>query len=181
MGWRYTPAQEKQILSSLEIIADTREQVNEHVLRYFEEKKVKTVNRALGVGDYSAQVLGGRWTAENHIVIERKGSLDELAGNITTGRQRLESEFMRAFSRKIKVHLLIEGATWSDIYTHNYRSKLDPKSFIGTLLSWWDKYNLSITFCKPSESGRIIYGILYYHVRNAIQSGEYFGEIGGKQ
>lgn len=159
-----------ELLKKITIVSDTREKVNEHILKYFDDKKIPYIKRSLQTGDYSAMI--GDMTLEHEIVIERKASLDELAGNFTTDRQRFEDEFTRAKAEGLKVYLIIESASLSDIFLHNYISRLEPKSLLASLLSWQVRYNITINFCKPSESGQIIHGILYYAAREALKKGE---------
>ena len=158
-----------QALKKLTVVVDTREQVNEHITGYFARRKIPYAVRKLDTGDYSATI--GRYTAERDLVIERKANLDELAGNFTIGRQRLEDEFTRAKAEGIKVFLIIENASWNDVICGNYRSKLNPKSFLATLLSWQVRYDLTVNFCKPAETAQLIYGILYYHFREELKKG----------
>ena len=164
---------EKEItetLKSLTVISDKREQVNSHILAYLNSKKIHYIERSLQTGDYSAMI--GDMTLEHDVVVERKASLDELAGNFTVDRQRFEDEFTRAKAEGLKVFLLIENASWEKILLHDYRSKLAPKSLIASLLSWQVRFNITIIFCKPSETGQIIYGTLYYAAREALKKGE---------
>jgi len=170
MKRHYTDSEIKELLKQLTIIVDSREQVNGHVTGYFDKIKVAHTTRKLDTGDYSAMI--GNMTLEHDIVVERKASLDELAGNFTMDRQRFEDEFTRAKADSLKVFLLVENASWSDIFLHNYRSKLDPKSLIASMLSWQIRFNITIVFCKPSETGQIIYGLLYYAAREALKKGE---------
>ena len=102
-------------------------------------------------------------------MIERKANLDEIAGNFTVGRERFEREFIRAKANGIKVFLLIENASWEDVFSHNYQSRLNPKSLYGSLLSWQARYNVTVQFCRPAETGRILYGILYYWLKNKLE------------
>ena len=155
-------------LKQLTIICDSREQ-DRHVSEYFEKKKIPSITRKLDTGDYSAQL--GDLSFERDIVVERKHNLDEICGNFTLERERFEREFMRAKAYGTKVHLIIENASWSDIFLGNYRSKLPPKSLVGSLLSWMVRFNVSVTFCKPEESARIIYGIFYYYARERLLYG----------
>jgi ERCC4-type nuclease len=111
-------------------------------------------------------------TLEHEVVIEKKNSIDEIAGNFTADRQRFEDEFTRAKAEGLKVFLVIENCSWSDIFLHNYRSKLEPKSLIASLLSWQVRFNITICFCKPEETGQIIHGILFYAAREALKRGE---------
>lgn len=169
MKRHYTDKEINELLKQLTIITDSREQVNGHITGYLDSKKIPHIARKLDAGDYSATI--GDMTLERDVVVERKANLDEIAGNFTVDRQRFENEFTRAKAEGLKVFLLIENASWSDILLHNYRSKLLPKSLIASLLSWQVRFNITITFCKPSETGQIIYGILYYAAREALKKG----------
>lgn len=113
----------------------------------------------------------GEYTLEREVVIERKHNLDEICGNFTVERERFEREMLRAKAYNTKVFLIIENASWSDIFLGNYRSKLEPKSLVGSLFSWQAKYNLTIIFCKPEETGRLIHGLIYYYARELLLYG----------
>lgn len=107
---------------------------------------------------------------QDEVVIERKANLDELAGNFSADRERFEREFIRAKAHGIKVFLLIENSSWQDIFCHNYKSQLNPKSLYGSLLSWQSKYNITVNFCRPEESAKIIYGTLFYWLKNKLEN-----------
>ena len=155
-------------LKKLTILCDTREQ-DRHVSEYLEKNKIPTTTRKLDVGDYSCQLEDVSF--ERDIAVERKHNLDEICGNFTAERERFEREFLRAKAYGTKVHLIIENASWSDVFLGNYRSKFPAKSLAASLLSWMVRFNVSVTFCKPNETGRIIYGIMYYHVREKLLYG----------
>jgi len=170
MKRHYTDKEIGDLLKQLTIVVDSREQVNGHVTGYFDKRKVAHTTRRLDTGDYSAMI--GDMTLEHDVVVERKANLDEIAGNFTVDRQRFEDEFTRAKAEGLKVFLLIENASWEKILLHDYRSKLAPKSLIASLLSWQVRFNITIIFCKPSETGQIIYGTLYYAAREALKKGD---------
>lgn len=169
MKRHYTDKEISELLKQLTVVCDSREQVNQNVTGYFDSKKIPHVTRKIDTGDYSAMI--GDMTLEHSLTCERKSGLDELCSNLTADRNRFEREFLRAKANGTKVFLLIENASWSDILLHNYRSKLLPKSLIASLLSWQVRFNITIIFCKPSETGQIIYGILYYAAREALKKG----------
>lgn len=156
-------------LKELTIICDSREQENTHVTGYFEFHKVPIISRKLGAGDYSAMI--GNMTFENEVVIEKKNSIDEIAGSFTVDRERFEREFIRAKAENLKIYLLIENCSWARIAAHDYRSKLLPKALIASLMSWQVKYNITVNFCDSSETGQIIYGTLYYYAKHALEKG----------
>lgn len=155
-------------LKKLSIICDTREQ-DRHVSEWLEKNKIPTITRKLDTGDYSCQL--GDISFERDICVERKHNLDEICGNFTVERERFEREFMRARAYGTKVVLIIENASWSDIFIGNYRSKLSSKSLVGSLLSWMVRFNITVLFCKPEESARIIYGVFYYYAKEKLMYG----------
>lgn len=166
----WTDKQLAEELKKLTIITDSREQVNGHVLKYFDAHHIPHIGRKLDTGDYSAQL--GEMSLEHDICVERKHNLDEICGNFTAERERFEREFMRAKAYGTKVVLIVENASWGDIFLGNYRSKTQPKSLFGSLLSWMVRYNITITFCKPEETGKIIHGIMYYAAKEALLYGK---------
>lgn len=157
----------KERLKDMTIICDTREQVNYHITEYLSSKRLPFKTRKLDAGDYSFEI--GEAAFDDEIAIERKANIDELAGNLTAGRQRFEDEFYRAKANGTKIFLLIENCSWQKIRSHDYRSKLNPNSLKATLLEWQARYNITIIFCNPQESGEIIYGICYYWLRNHLK------------
>ena len=152
----YTDAEIKKKLKELVVIADSREQVHQHIISWLDKHNIQHKSRALETGDYS--VMLGDATFEDEIVVERKANLDEIAGNFTNGRERFEREMIRAKAGGIKVFLIVENASWTDI-------------FPATLLSWQARFNLTVIFCKPSETAQIIYSTLYYWVRDRLKRG----------
>lgn len=121
-------------------------------------------------GDYSAQI--DDMTLENDVVIERKADLDEVCMNFATDRLRFEREFIRAKAHGIHIFWIIENATWSDIFLGNYRSKLSNKSLSASILSWIARFPVTLIFCKPEETPKLIYGILYYFAREELLYGK---------
>lgn len=165
----WTDKELSDAMQDFTIICDSREQVNAHVTRYFDKQKIPHISRKLDTGDYSAQI--GALSMEKDIVIERKHNLDEICGNFTAERERFEREFLRAKAYGTKVVLIIENATWTDIFLGNYRSKVKPQSLVGSLLSWMVRYNITVLFCKQEETGKLIHGILYYAAKELLVNG----------
>lgn len=180
MKRRYTDKEVAAILKQMKILVDSREQVWGHIETALAGLKCPVERGKLDQGDYTAIIptsaLGGCLEAQGYtslqdeVVFERKANLDELASNFATGRERFEREFIRAKAKGIKVFLLIEGACWEDINSHNYRSRLEPKSLRASLFSWQSKYNVTVCFCAPEDSAMLIYGTLYYWLKNKLEN-----------
>lgn len=177
----YTGAQVRGLLKQMQVVGDTREQVCGHVERALAALGCPLVRGKLEQGDYTAllpisafpgfETMGGFTSLADEVVIERKANLDEIAGNFTVDRPRFEREFLRAKAAGVKVFLLIENASWQAVWSHDYHSRLAPKALAASLMSWQAKYNVTVNFCRPEETGKLIYGILYYWLRCRLEEG----------
>lgn len=157
------------------LLVDSREKENSHILNYMAVNKISVKEKQpLKFGDYS--FIKDNIDYRNQIVIERKNSLDELSLNLTSGkkdnpinrRERFKNEFKRAKEAGSKIVLLIENATQEDILNHNYRSKLHPNAFIGSLNSWYNKgYIDNIFFCESkNDTGLAMLKIFHHFLKN---------------
>ena len=173
-NFKYTDNEMEELLSSMVILVDTREKKNSHVLEYFDKKGIAYIEKALGRGDYSFMVKANEKLGiprdlyfMNKVVVERKGSLEELSSNLTQERDRFEKEL--CLDPKDKV-LLIENANYSDIANGNYNTKYNKKSYWGAIHSFWFKYNLPVFFMPdPKYSGLFIRGYFEYYLKNYIR------------
>ncbi len=171
--YRYTDKELKTLLKSMVIIIDSNEQVFEHISDWFTNKKIPFVIKNMDFADYSFYLPANPELGivrdlyfTDKITIERKASLEELSGNFTNDRLRIESEFIR---HKGKMLLLIENAEYTDIIKHNYRTEYKPESFLATLHSFSERYDIPFTFMKGKKcSGQFIYYTFYYFLRNFL-------------
>lgn len=172
--YQFTDAEVKKLLNSLVIIVDTREQQNEHITAYLSKKGVPYKVKKLDHGDYSALLpaapdMGIARPMHFDIAIERKNSVDELAGSIKD-RNRFENEFYRA--RNSRFVLMVEDADgYENIIMHRYRSQYKPLSLLGSLKTFEARYGFTTAFIKKEVAGNFIYYHLYYSVRDALKEG----------
>lgn len=173
--YKYTDKELKEILDSMVVLIDTREQQNSHIISYLEKQKIKYKILKLDHGDYTFYIpknieLGiQRELYFNDIVtIERKGSLEELSSNFTVGRANIEEEFTR---KKGKMYLMIEDANYDSIVKHLYNTKYNPKSFVATLKTFEARYNINTCFISKVGAGNWIYYTFLYHLREFLKQG----------
>ena len=136
----YTEKNYKELLSHLVILIDTREQNNKTVTEWFDRNSIKWKSRALKTGDYGFMIescpeLGFSINTyfSDEICIERKNSVSELAGNIANASKD-DDRIFKEFNRMINIdknYILIENDSIEDIFTENYKTKLNPTSFLG--------------------------------------------------
>lgn len=173
---RYSDSEIKELLKSLVILIDSREQKNEHITEYLDNKSIKHETLKLDHADYSCMIpknldLGiyRDLYFNDCISIERKASLEELSGNFTKDRNRIESEFLRA---KGKLILLIENATYENIILHQYKTEYKPLSFVATLKTFEARYGIETNFIRKAFTGNFIYMTMMYHVRELLKNGQ---------
>lgn len=163
---------DKQIsdrIQNMVILTDTREQKNQHILDYFDANTILHEREKLRTADYTFYLpsypeLG----IDRKILVERKGSLNEIAVNFTKDRERFTREFERVGEEHI--HLLIENATWKKILNGSYRGNFHPNSFMASILTLDVRYNCPIWMCTTEESPVLIYNILRYELREFLKN-----------
>ena len=169
----YKPTQKQKIdiVRSMVIITDTREKKNDHIIDYLKHNKINYRPEAMCVGDYTFELpdYPGLSNLNRKFIIERKASLDELAGNFTTGRDRFAREFERLTPDQ-NLHLVLENFDWENLYAGNYRSGFAPKAYAASLMSWSIKYNLKIWPTPRKESPRLIVGLLVKELENYLNT-----------
>lgn len=166
----------ERLLKHIVVLVDTREQENQHIIDYFNANKISWKKQALDYGDYSAMLpkneeLGLPFdiTLEHSISLERKNSLNEISNNLSNKRAQFEVEFEKARRDKAKVYLLIENASWDNIFSREYETMFNANSFYNSLLSFENKHNLNIHFIRKDNMGMHIYKILALFIRKMLE------------
>lgn len=168
--YRYTEREIKELLKSIVIIIDSREKANNHITNYFDSKHIPFIVQSLTYGDYSYMIPAQKsldihrdMYFTSNIIIERKGSLEELSNNLAQKREQFENEFLRAGN--CKKYLVIESGSYSDIINHRYNTQLSEKSFTASLMTFQQRYGLIINFIDKQYIGQYMHGLFYYHLR----------------
>lgn len=170
----YTSEEIDELVKSQVILVDTREKVNGHITKCFDEYKIPYKKHTLRFGDYSFMVPANnalnipRDLYFNHeVIVERKASLEEISGNLTKDRSRFEKELALAPPSKV---LLIENASYSDIATGNYKTELNRKAFLASLHTFWFRYNMPVFFLENKRySGLFIKKYFEYYLKEQLR------------
>ena len=172
---KYSHFEIENILDSMVVLVDTREQDTPALRDRLDGLKRPFRRCKLDYGDYSCEFAkpdGSVTNAANKIAIERKMNLDELCGCFTSGRGRFEREFLRAKEDGAKVYLLVENANWEKAFNGAYKSRFNPKSLIASILAWSGRYNIVPVFCRAETTGKLIAKILHYELKGMLERGE---------
>lgn len=172
--YKYTDKEVEQLVRSIVILTDTREQKNQHILDWLDKKKIPHKTKALSNGDYSFYVpanpdlnIDRDLFFDKEIMVERKGSLEELSGNFSQQRARFEEEM--ATYPGIK-YLLVENANYQDIITGKYDTKFSAKAYLASLHTFNHRYGLQMMFMPdPQYSGYFLYGVFTYFLKQILR------------
>ena len=171
----------QEVLDSFQIVVDNREHKTPKAVERYKSFGVPYKYGTLSYCDYCADaiLLDGTHLVNTSATIrpicavERKMSLDELAGCFGNGRDRFEREFKRGNESGARMFLLVENATWEAIYSHRYRSRMNEKAFLASVTAWTVRYGIIPVFCKAATSGKLIKELLYRDLKERLERGEY--------
>lgn len=142
------------------IIVDTREKGHKKILEYFNKNNIDYIVSKLDYGDYMIY-------KDNSVVIDRKDSLLELAGNLchTTSHQRILREIERSKQDNCKdfIFLIAESKIKSVDDIKNWSSphtKVKGTTLLKIMQTMKKKYNVRFIFCQKKNMGERIIELL---------------------
>lgn len=159
-------------LDSMVCVVDSREQDTPRLRARLRQIGGESDRRKLDFGDYSADFplpTGEIFTLSDKVVIERKMNIDELCLCYTKDRERFEREFERAAAAGARIYLIIENASWENIYAGKYRSKMRETALVASILAYISRYDCIPIFCKPETTGKLIKDILYREGKKRLE------------
>ena len=156
------------------ILIDTREK-DKTIKETYDKLNIHNEFRKLDYGDYSMviksnPILGNEEDIIFNVSVERKASLEELSNNLTKGKTRFFNEMERCKKDDGNMIIMIENASYTDIVQHNYKSDLEPKSFLALLHTIYDRYDVPFIFIDKEASSLFVYNYLKYYVREWLKN-----------
>lgn len=172
--FKYTDKETDALIGSMVMLVDTRERECDHILSAWDKAHVQHKKKALERGDYSFMIPANEdlniprdLYFDKEIIVERKGSLEEISGNLTKERDRLEKELALAPPTKV---LLIENAAYADICNGNYRTEYNKKAFLASLHAFWMRYQIPVFFMPDNRySGVFIYNFFKSYFKEYLR------------
>lgn len=177
MIFKFTDTEIKKALKEMVILVDTREKKNEDIISWFEKKNIKYKIQKIHHGDYSAYIPGGTLRGidndiyfDRDIVIEKKQSIDEIAGNFSKEDvPRFKSEFAHLQANKTKVFIFVQNPTFdNDLRNGLFRSGYDPTRLYQRIKGLEAEYNTIVRPVSKEYIASEIYNTLYYQVRHIL-------------
>lgn len=171
--YKFTDKEMKKILDSMVVVVDTREQNNQHILEFFNRKKIPYKVVKNDFGDYTAMIPKGTITGftsdiyfDRDIAIERKNSIDEIAGNLKDDAYRIKKELAHMNMYDIKYFFFVEDKDFHEnLRNGNYRSQYDPFTLMQRIKKGIEaEYNTVIVPIDKKCIGSEIYYTLQAYV-----------------
>lgn len=174
MRLRFTETQIKKALKDMVILVDTREKKTDHILKWFDDHKIKYKITTVKFGDYSAMIPAGSLTEydiyfDRDVVVERKANIDELAINCTKDRPRLKAEFAHLNKYNTSFYLLIEDPFFDEnIRSNNFKSSINGNTLFQNIKGLESAYNTKLRPIDKKFSGSEIVHSLEKEIRNIL-------------
>lgn len=170
--------EKKEFMKQVTILVDTREQVNRHITEVLDNLGIMWESQKLDLGDYSFRI-GGR-DFSRACVIERKADVDELYGNITSDRERIEKELDSLAKNVRQATLLLENCSgWEHLKGYmlpeltadrqGRKVRNIRETVYSTLQSWkcGNRYGFAVEFVPdPRRSAQKILEVFFWYWHN---------------
>lgn len=155
-------------MSNILILADTRQQKDEHITRYFEENNVLWHRATLSTGDYFAIKCKNNMLYKDYsVIVDTKKDIIEICGNLckSTEHERIKREIAKAQELGCKRFVfLIADAKVKDLATlggwSSTRTKVKGFVLAKVMKTMQEKYGCEFIFCKKNEMGAKIVELL---------------------
>lgn len=170
--------EKKEFMKKVTMLIDTREQKNQHITEVFGNLGIMWKAQKLDFGDYSFTIDGKDFSRS--CIIERKADIDEVYGNITADRERIEKE-LDAISRNANqcTFLLEKCSGWEQLKGYEISGEQAEKqgrkvrnigkSVYTTLQSWkcGNRYSFTVEFVPDQKRTALkILEIFYWYYHN---------------
>ncbi|MBS5983887.1 ERCC4 domain-containing protein [Clostridium butyricum] len=190
MRYRYTDKEMKKILDNMVVIVDSREQNNQHIIEFFNKKNIPYKTIKNDFGDYTAMLPAGTLTGftsdiyfDRDIAIERKNSIDEIAGNLKEDAARIKKELAHMNKYDIKYFFFVEDKNFHEnLRNGNFRSQYDPFTLMQRIKKGIEaEYNTVIVPIDKKFIGSEIYYTLQAYVYNLFKHKGFILEEEGEE
>lgn len=154
--------EKREFMKKVTILVDTREQKNDHIISALKQLGVMFESRKLDYGDYSFIAEGRDFSRS--CVVERKAKIDELYGNFTADRERIEKELDTISRNAAQCTLILENCKgWEHLKNfeisadgarnHGRKVRSIGATVYSTLQAWrcGNRYSFDVEFI-PDES-----------------------------
>ena len=168
----------KDFMKKVTILIDTREQQNKHITEVLANLGVMTKSQKLDFGDYSFIIDGKDFSRS--CVLERKADIDEIYGNLTTDRERIEKE-LDTISRNANhcIFMLENCAGWESLKGFEISEQQAEKqgrkvrnigaTVYATLQAWrcGNRYDFTVEFIPDTRRSALkMLEMFYYYYHN---------------
>lgn len=160
------PLEYEKFLKEITVVVDKQEKANYWITNYFKKNNVNYKIQHMKAGDYGF-IFNDK---PQSIIIERKNSLTELSGNLSTEvkKKRFYKEFEKV--KGCNKYLLIENDNIDNLIAGCYGTDFKTNSYIAGLILLQKRQDLNLFFVNRYNMGLWILKLFYYHYYEIIKS-----------
>lgn len=149
----------EEFLTKIFVICDVQEKVNYHIINYFRDNYIQFHIRYMAEGDYTFRFDG----MPQNCFIERKNSLNELSGNLSSEpkRERFYKEFTRM--KEAKKYLLIENDNIDNLISGTYGTGYHENAFMANFILLKERFKIQHYFVNRYNMAFWILKLFYYY------------------
>lgn len=146
-------------IMSMNIVIDSREKKNQHILDYFTTYRIPYVVRKMDIADYMIE-------GNSSVVVDRKQNLDELIHNLFgKDKRRFYNEMRLAYEKHVKIAIVCEhGSGVTSVASvsrfQSKHSKITGQQLQAEIERVRLAYGVDFVFCEKWETANEILKIL---------------------
>lgn len=171
-------SEKKDFMKKITVLIDTREQKNAHIVKALDAYGVMHESRKLDFGDYSFMADGRDFSGS--CVIERKANVNEVYGNLSADRERIEKELDTISRNARQCILLLENCEgWDALKAASILQEEADRTgrkvlnigatCYGTLQAWrcGNRYRFGVEFVPdPRQSAARMLELFFWYWHN---------------
>lgn len=149
------------------ILADTRQQKDSHITKYFDKNNIQWIRTGLPSADYMALRYKDGFIKDYSVIIDTKKDVEEIAHNLcnTTEHERIKREIAKAKELGCKdfVFLICDNKikTIDDLKQWtSKRTKVKGSTLLKIMATMSKRYGIRFIFTSKQNAGKKIIDIL---------------------
>lgn len=149
------------------ILADSRQQKDDYITKYFDKNSIPWVRTGLPSADYMAIRYDNGFIKDYSVLIDTKNGVEEIAHNLcnTTEHERIKREIARARELGCKVFAFLicdsKIRTIDDLKNwSSNRTKVSGATLLKIMKTMSERYGVRFIFTSKQKAGAIIIKLL---------------------
>lgn len=154
-------------MNNILILADSRQQKDSYITKYFDENNIQWIRTCLPSADYMALWYNNGFIKDYSVLIDTKKDVEEIVGNLchTTEHERIKKEIEKAKELGCKkfIFLICDNKIKTIDDLKNWtskRTKVKGTTLLKIMSTMSQKYGIKFIFTSKQKAGAKIIDLL---------------------